>query len=313
MNINEKKMIDFNNKRHLKEKELERKIDYVKQNYPKIKKILNEINELGISACLGNLSSEKYKEKETKLNNQLREELIKKGFDENFLEVKYDCNKCKDTGYINGHMCDCLKEFLHFNVKPHPLLFRKGSFEEFNENLFTNESKKGEISPRENILKNKQQSLRFINEFNDSNNNIGLLMSGKVGSGKTFLAAATGKVLLKKGYSVVCLTAREFEDAIKNFSNPSLEEDKQNILNADLLILDDLGIETQSEYVNNEILKLIEYKITYNKKMIITTNLNLNEIREKYKSRIYSRIIGSFKYLKFFGPDIRIIKKLKNK
>ena len=39
MNINEKKMIDFNNKRHLKEKELERKIDYVKQNYPKIKKI----------------------------------------------------------------------------------------------------------------------------------------------------------------------------------------------------------------------------------------------------------------------------------
>lgn len=313
MDINEKKMIDFNKKRKLKEKELERKIDYIKQNYPKIKEILNEINELGISACLGNVSSKEYKEKEIKLNNQLREELIKKGFDENFLEVKFDCNKCKDTGYINGHMCDCLKEFLHFNVKPHPLLFRKGSFEEFDENLFINEAKKGEISPRENILKNKQQALRFINEFNDNNNTMGLLMSGSVGSGKTFLAAAIGKILLKKGYSVVCLTAREFEDAIKNFSNPSLEDDKQNILNADLLILDDLGIETQSEYVNNEILKLIEYKITYNKKMIITTNLTLNEIREKYKSRIYSRIIGSFKYLKFFGPDIRIIKKLKNK
>lgn len=313
MDLHKHNIIEFNNKRLNKEKELTKKIYYLKNNYPSIKKALDEINNYGIKACSENIKKEDFDKKNKELNENLQKELSKLGFDKNYLEIKYDCKKCKDTGYINGHMCSCLREYLYKTKTTHPLLMRDGNFDIFDENLFSEKNFKNNISPKENILKNKQQALKFINDFED-NNNIGLLMSGTVGSGKTFLAAATGKVLLKKGYDVICLTAKEFEDTIKNFSNPSLEDKKIDILNTDLLILDDLGIETQSEYVNNELLKLFDYRITYNKKMIITTNLTLNEIRDKYKSRIYSRIVSNFKYLKFFGPDLRIAKKInKNK
>ncbi|WP_294464102.1 ATP-binding protein [uncultured Anaerofustis sp.] len=302
---------NFNNKRKVKEKELSNKIDIMCKNYPSIKAIIDEINAYGLYACMNDISNEIFEKRNKELNNKLKTELEKLGFDKNYLSIKYDCEKCKDSGYVNNEMCTCLKEYLKKRKNKNSILFRDGSFDNFDENLFDNDKRKYQITPRENIIKNKEQSLKFINTFEDEKNILGLLMSGKVGSGKTFLAAATGKILLNKGYSVICLTAKEFEDIIKSFNDPDLEKKKKEILDVDLLILDDLGIETQSDYVNNEILKLIDYKMTYNKKMIMTTNLTLNEIREKYKSRIYSRIVSNFKYLKFFGPDIRVTSKMK--
>ncbi|MCR2033458.1 ATP-binding protein [Anaerofustis stercorihominis] len=302
---------NFNNKRKVKEKELSNKIDIMCKNYPSIKTIIDKINAYGLYACMNDISNEIFENRNIELNNQLKTELEKLGFDKDYLSLKYDCEKCKDSGYVNNEMCTCLKEYLKKRKKKNSILFRDGSFDNFDENLFDNDKRKYQITPRENIIKNKEQSLKFINTFEDEKNILGLLMSGKVGSGKTFLAAATGKMLLNKGYSVICLTAKEFEDIIKSFNDPDLEKKKKEILDVDLLILDDLGIETQSDYVNNEILKLIDYKMTYNKKMIMTTNLTLNEIREKYKSRIYSRIVSNFKYLKFFGPDIRVTSKMK--
>ncbi|MCQ4794965.1 ATP-binding protein [Anaerofustis stercorihominis] len=313
MEDKETSLSNFNKKRKSKEKELSNKIDKMCKDYPSIKDIIDEINTYGIYACMNNVSSEIFEEKNKKLNNKLKRELKTLGFNEDYLSIKYDCDKCKDSGYVNNEMCTCLKGYLKKRKNKNSILFRDGNFDNFDENLFDNDKSKYKITPRENIIKNKEQSLKFINTFKDEENTLGLLMSGKAGSGKTFLAAATGKILLNKGYSVICLTAKEFEDIIKSFNDPDLEKKKKEILDVDLLILDDLGIETQSDYVNNEILKLVDYKMTYNKKMIITTNLTLNEIREKYKSRIYSRIISNFNLLKFFGPDLRVtIKMIKN-
>lgn len=305
---------NFNNKRILKEKELSSKIDKMCKEYPSIKNIINEINSYGLYSCMKNVSSEEFKNKNKELNEKLQKELKKLGFKEDYLSLKYDCEICKDTGYVNSEMCNCLKKYLSKRKNKNSILFKDGSFSDFDENLFDNDENKYKITPRQNILKNKQQALQFINEFNDNNDNIGLFMSGTVGSGKSFLAAATGKVLLSKGYNIIYLTAKEFEDTIKNFSDPSFEEKKQNILNTDLLILDDMGIETKSDYVSNEILKLLDYRITYNKKMIITSNLTMSEIGKQYESRIYSRISSNFKYLKFYGYDVRIKNKIrKNK
>jgi len=311
MDYKQTNISDFMNKRKAKEKEVSKKIDVLCKDYPQIKNLIDKINSFGLYACINDISNKEFETKNKELNLKLKEEIKKLGFEEDYLDIKYDCNKCKDSGYIGKEMCQCLKEYLNKGKKKNGLLLREGSFNGFREDLFSDDKTKFKISPKENIIKNKEHTLNFINEFENENSILGLLMSGTTGGGKTFLASAAGKVILKKGYSVIYLTAKEFEDIIKSFNDPNLEKRKKEILDVDLLILDDLGIETQSEYVNNEILKLIDYKMTYNKKMIITTNLNLNEIRDKYKSRIYSRIVSNFKYLKFFGPDIRITSRMK--
>ena len=107
------------------------------------------------------------------------------------------------------------------------------------------------------------------------------------------------------------MTAREYEDRIKSFSNPNLDEDKNRMYECDLLILDDLGIETKSDFMNRELLKLINDRSVHSRKMIITTNLSLIDIRDKYMSRIYSRMVSDFKFLRFYGDDARIVKRLR--
>lgn len=85
-----------------------------------------------------------------------------------------------------------------------------------------------------------------------------------------------------------------------------------NIVNVDLLIIDDLGTETTNDYKIEELFNIINtrllnqnHKIT---KTIISTNLTLNEIEKDYQQRILSRLVGSYKFYRLFGEDLRLKK-----
>ncbi|MCL2322501.1 MAG: DnaA/Hda family protein, partial [Oscillospiraceae bacterium] len=78
------------------------------------------------------------------------------------------------------------------------------------------------------------------------------------------------------------------------------------IYNCDLLIIDDFGIEVTNDYTYLDLFNMLNKKMLYNKKMLISTNLILENLLEKYEERIYSRLIGGFKFHKFLGEDLRI-------
>ena len=99
----------------------------------------------------------------------------------------------------------------------------------------------------------------------------------------------------------------------KENSNINLLE---NILNVDLLIIDDLGTETVNNYKIEELFTIINtrllnqnHKIT---KTIISTNLTAEELFKTYTTRIGSRLAGNYRFLRFFGEDLRMKKLRKN-
>ncbi len=77
----------------------------------------------------------------------------------------------------------------------------------------------------------------------------------------------------------------------------------------DLLIIDDLGTEFSTAFTSSELFDILNTRLISKKPVIISTNLSVSELQNMYSERITSRIIGQYKVMKFFGKDIRLIKK----
>ena len=125
--------------------------------------------------------------------------------------------------------------------------------------------------------------------------------------------------MLREGKTVLYQTAPVMLDSIidakfgKDNSNTNLFD---NVLNVDLLIIDDLGTETVNDYKIEELFNIINtrllnqnHKIT---KTIISTNLTPEELLQRYTPRIGSRLAGNYRFLRFFGEDLRMRKLKKN-
>lgn len=97
------------------------------------------------------------------------------------------------------------------------------------------------------------------------------------------------------------------------FGKSDLKEIYDNILNVDLLIIDDLGVEALNSFKLSEIFNIINSRSllsSHARKTIISTNLNMNNLFETYGERIFSRLISNYNACRFFGDDIRLSKVL---
>lgn len=122
--------------------------------------------------------------------------------------------------------------------------------------------------------------------------NVGLLLYGSVGTGKTFIAACIANALIDKGYP--CLVTN-FARLVNKLS--SLKDDKQEYLDSlnefDLLVIDDLNSERNTEFMNELVFNVIDSRCRAEKPIIVTTNLTQEEMREAKeirKERIFSRL-----------------------
>ena len=135
----------------------------------------------------------------------------------------------------------------------------------------------------------------------------GLILFGGVGTGKTFLASCIANELIDNG--VPCLVTN-FSRIINTLQG--MYEGKQKYLDSlnefDLLVIDDLGIERNTEYVNELVYNIIDARYRSGKPMIITTNLkysDLHHAEDTSKARIYSRIIEMCLPVLVSGEDRR--------
>ena len=302
-------------------RKLMKRREEIKNKYPEILELDTTIQKLCLNLSMAALRGitdqnelNNIKEEITDLRAKKYEMLVSHGYNPDYLNLHYNCPKCKDTGFIGIDKCSCFKSKLiklYYKDSDLEEAVKTNNFKNFNINLYSNHKLNDErYTPRKNI----EDILEYITgEYlpNFKNSNTNLLFYGNSGTGKTFLSWCIAKELLDKGFLVVYKTSGDLLRALKDikFNN---DTDLENLLiNCDLLIIDDLGSEQITDFSSTELFTLINKKILKNKKMLISTNLSLPLISKRYSERISSRIIGEFKLFKFFAEDIRIQLNLK--
>lgn len=322
-------LITYENKRNKAIQAAELKKAKLYEDYPKFTEIDNNLSNLSISASKNLINSSDFQyldnlRKQIDILKKRKEDLLVSiTHDSNYLLPKYECSLCNDTGYITDnyktYMCSCLKQQLYdqeynksniFNLENH-------KFDNFLSTFYSNNVDKekyfSDISPRENIEIIKNISLNFIVNF-DSPQEKNLLFTGNTGLGKTFLSGCIANEILKKGKNVLYQTSPIMLDTIINYRFDKTDSSIYNsLLNVDLLIIDDLGTECMNNMKFTELFNIINTRLLNqnNKitKTIISTNLNLQNLFKNYDERIVSRLIGNYNICRFFGDDIRFIKK----
>ena len=150
---------------------------------------------------------------------------------------------------------------------------------------------------------------KYAQDFTPTSGN--LLFNGSTGLGKTMLSACIATEVAEKGYSVAYETAAHlFGKLEKDHFRPDEEsaEAVRKLHTCDLLIIDDLGTELPGNFTVAALYTLLNDRLLAGKPMIISTNLNIDEVRARYSPQIASRLEGSFQLLPFVGNDIRVLK-----
>ena len=177
-------------------------------------------------------------------------------------------------------------------------------FEKFDLNYY---SKDGENS-RKRMTSILKLCMEYVNNFNPASSQ-NLLFIGAPGLGKTHLSLAVMNKVTEKGFNVFYGSAdniiKQMEKERFGRSNGDIEEE---IENADLLIIDDLGTEFKTAFSETAVYQIINNAILNGKPMIISSNLSISELEERYGQRVVSRL-NSFEVINFIGTDIRQIKK----
>jgi len=298
-------------KEHDYESDLRR--DYVEKKLPRYRDLVNDISALRVAQTEALISGneEAVASAKSKIDALLAEkELLfrQAGIPADYLSVPYVCNDCMDTGYVNGQKCHCFQSAML------SLLYDQSNIRDYLSSLdFSMVSKDyyhGEhLTYFEDSL---EKSVHFVENFRKDYQN--LLFYGTVGTGKSLLSGCIAKSLIEKGHSVVYFSASSFMDALAKIAydyrnKESYLENNHDIFTCDLLIIDDLGTELTTDYSVSKLFHCLNERQLRKKSIIISTNLSLAELRDRYSDRIFSRISGSFTFCRMTGPDIRMIKR----
>lgn len=242
------------------------------------------------------------------LSEQKRTLLKKAGYPEDYLEPEYVCPLCKDTGYVDNEKCSCLKREIV------SLLYEQSNIEEIlkKENFSTLSYEYYTGEDLERFRATVSACREFVQNFSDTYRN--LLFCGTPGVGKTFLSNCIAKELIERGFLVLYFSANALIDTLSqnSFSVKSREDlysPEQDIYNCDLLIIDDLGTEFTNAYVISRLFSCLSERHLRRKATLISTNLSLEEVRNHYSERIFSRISSNYDIYKLTGSDIRLSQK----
>ena len=239
--------------------------------------------------------------------------LVTHGFPMDYLAPVYDCPLCQDTGYLaeenaGRKKCRC------FVQKEISLLYEQSNIRQMieKENFSTLSFDYYEGEDRKRFQEAVRISLDFVQNFEQDYHN--LFFYGTVGTGKSFLSGCIARELLQSGHSVIYFSAAGLFDLLARYSFDSKNKESlthfyKDLYDSDLIIIDDLGTEVTNSFVTSQLFGCLNERILRHRATIISTTLNLEELRDRYSDRIFSRITSNFTICKLSGPDIRLIKK----
>lgn len=296
------------------------RIEKIYQKVPRIKEIDDEIYSAGFENMQSILKdpanaddyNKKLKQKFSLLKDEKQKLIKENNIPENYDEYKYECSECSDTGYTkDGKKCRCFVQKLIDAAYAKSNLgdiLKKQNFSTFAFEYYSKQGINGELSPYANMVKIYERCKKFCENFDDEERS--LFFYGQTGLGKTFLSSCIAKELIDNGKTVIYTRATRLFNIYEDykFGRNGDKNDIDNLYNADLLIIDDLGTEPQNKNNSAFLFDLLCERIACGKKMIINTNLSIAEMTKIYSNRFTSRIYENFIVYKFYGDDIRIKK-----
>ena len=307
-------------KRQYARESLERRRSEIYRAVPAVQAVDQEIAETGVRAAKDRILGSGYdpavlKEKLSALSEERARMLQQAGYPEDALEMRYECPYCRDTGFVDGRKCRCFLDaqsrLLYDRYRLGNIL-QKENFAHFSFDWYSDTitDEKTGLSPRQ-YAQIAYDRARFtaghIGEAGSS-----LFLYGRTGLGKTFLTHCIAKEALDKGMTALYFTAGEFvslmENAVFGRSEDSSFSERM-ILTSDLLIIDDLGTELTNAFVGSQLFRCVNERILSDRTTVISTNLSLEEFRETYSERVFSRIASQYSIVKLVGDDIRLRKK----
>jgi len=194
--------------------------------------------------------------------------------------ARLDCNLCCGTGWLvqerdgisSANRCSCVAENQGKELEAHaeiPDNYRDASFDNF-------------YLPHDNPIVFKELSRAMVvikgyaNNFPVLKDKLGLLLVGPQGVGKTHLAIAVLRLLIGRGHQGIFFDYQNLLERIRSGFDERMgsahREVYQNALDAEILLLDDLGAHRVSDWVEDTITSLITYRCNYRKPFLATTN-----------------------------------------
>lgn len=241
------------------------------------------------------------------ISEQKKRLLREHGYPEDYLDEKYECPLCRDTGYIGNQKCRC------FRRREIELLYSQSHLQELvKEQNFDNLSEsyyKGEDLQRFRVA--SAACRRMAEEFDRTFRNIYLY--GTVGTGKSFLSVCIARELLESGHSVLYFSAAALFDKLSQYSfdvktKEELRGFTSDLYHCDLLIIDDLGTELTNQFISSQLFTCLNERFLNRRSTVISTNLSLRELQSRYSDRVFSRITNHYELYKLTGNDIRLLK-----
>jgi DNA replication protein DnaC len=212
-----------------------------------------------------------------------------------------------------GIMCDCMvaeKRRIEQQQKDNEnSIRRKICFANSNMYKWTFQNSDGNNPQMEEVMRN------YVKNFTTfKKDGKGLLLWGTVGTGKTYMAACIANALIDEGYKVLMTNFASLTNTIQG-----MFDGKQRFINSlnhyALIIIDDLGAERKSEFMQEMVFNIIDSRYRAGLPMIITTNLSIEEIKKPKdisNSRIYDRILERCHPIEISGVSKRRKKIVEN-
>lgn len=285
---------------------------------PRAKEIREEMAQNAAGAAKAVLAGGDVRAEITRMKDRglaLKEEynrlLAENHFTEADVTPQYQCKLCRDTGFVDGRMCSCLKNLqrrLAYDKLSMSVPLESCTFESFSLDYYKEDEK---------TLRQMEKVFRACQNYGEKfrADSPSLLFKGGTGLGKTHLSLAIAGKAIEKGFGVIYGSAQTFAVALERerFDRDLPEDGDTNsqLIECDLLILDDLGTEFSSSYVNAALYNVVNSRMLATKPTIISTNLSLKELEERYSQRFASRVTGYYGKLEFVGRDVRVQKRLR--
>ena len=277
--------------------------------------LLQERQELIYSSVRGILTgakAENLPERMEKLNGRIAAMLTAGGYPATWLDPVYRCPICRDTGYTGDtvrEMCACMRAAYHSEVMRQLGLGDDAgvSFERFDESIIP--EKKLEdwgITQRALSVRIRDQARQWTQAWPDAQRIV--LMYGESGLGKTYLMRCMARALTEGGHEVLLISAYQLMDAARKAVFGGEADELIACMETECLLLDDLGSEPMIPNITVEQLySLINERGRAGRATVVSTNLNPEQLRNRYGERIVSRLTdrSNALILAFRGDDLR--------
>ncbi len=301
--------------RSANEKEEAERRSRINRNYPEIASLVQERENLVFGTIKkilhGTAEAENLPEKMENLNRLIEQKLLKSGLPADYLSPVYRCAVCKDTGYTGEPVrepCECLKKAYQQKIRDRIGLGKNASetFEKYDSSLIPDEPVSNGVTQRQLTGIARDKCEKWADRYPDVQQR-DILLTGGSGLGKTFLMRAMAARLIERGQNVLIVSAYTFLQMARK-SHYESENGVQELMEVPVLMVDDLGSEPLMQNITVEqLFFLINERQNRGMSTVISTNLTLQELRERYTERVASRLNNpkNCMILTLAGRDLR--------